>query len=1166
VIRRLVAAATLLAGLPWTADAGPIETSARPERRSHEALVTAAEPVVCVGRRFVDASADSVVLDGRTLVRGVDYRLDAVQGCWFLAPTAFPESLAAPIRVVVWYRPLPFALSPVYARRDLSGGTAPVPGEPGAPGTGAGADSDPAAPARDSSSPAVTSPGDARPAPGFPVRPSLDRPDDAEGRPDLDLTGSKTFTVDLGTNRDLSLQQTLDMRITGPVSRDVTLRAILSDRDLPFQPEGSTAELEELDKVLIEVEAPNARIGLGDRDLAVSGGQFARFARRLQGLEAEVRRGDDGRGRFVGAAQRGEFRSFEFLGTEGKQGPYPLVDRTGNRGIVVVAGSERVWVDGEPLLRGLDNDYIIDYSRAELTFTAKRPMTARSRVAVDYEFAAGGYRKSLYLAESRGRAAAGGLEAGFVLARESDDRDRPLGGELSDAERARLAAAGDSALSGGGGVRFVGDGRGRYADAFDAVNSRSYYRYVGFGQGRYEIDFVRIGPGLGDYADSLAGQDTVYVYRGPSAGEFAPAGALVAPSTQSLGQLDVAWSLGDRGRASGEFALSGRDLNTLSPLDDDDNAGRAGRLELALEPLALSAFGRGLGDLALDLDYRSLSESFTALGRLDASFLYDRDWNLPGRGAGTAETRRSGTLRYRPVPALRLSAERAGLSGGGRDADRTLYGAELSGRVTGAATLLLVDSALDTGRVEGRLDRRTAAARTTVGRFTPGVRYEREERTEPVAGRGTRYETAGGDLAVRGPGPVRLSMGLDRRIDDAREDGAVRFARDTRAWTRRAALDLEGMRALSASLLYQSRDVDLADGGTTRSDLARLDLSRRSADAAFAADFHYQVGTNGVERRSRTLQFVGEGMGNYDAFGNLFPGGGYELLEGPLGEEELITDVDVSLRLELIPYRAREGGGTVGWLRRNVGWDGSVRVEERSTLPLGSPSRIFDFDAYQKPDVSLGGRIQLRQRVELFPASRTASIQLTEDLDDVANYQFTNFREDRTEHLVGVGVRWSPSTPWTAELTRRGGRRSQTVSSGEDVGRRRRAGVAETSGQVTWRPRTNARLVAAAVWRTESESDDVGARAFELNPRASWFVGSRGRLELTGRWIAAERRGGYTGVGGFSTLSLQDRLEVGVDGDWRLLEVLTVGAGLSGRRPERGDLIVDGRMEVRAYF
>jgi hypothetical protein len=30
--------------------------------------------------------------------------------------------------------------------------------------------------------------------------------------------------------------------------------------------------------------------------------------------------------------------------------------------------------------------------------------------------------------------------------------------------------------------------------------------------------------------------------------------------------------------------------------------------------------------------------------------------------------------------------------------------------------------------------------------------------------------------------------------------------------------------------------------------------------------------------------------------------------------------------------------------------------------------------------------------------------------------------------------------------------------------------------------------------------------------------------------------------------------------------VLTVGAGLSGRRPERGDLIVDGRMEVRAYF
>ncbi|MDZ4804620.1 MAG: hypothetical protein SGI90_07170, partial [Candidatus Eisenbacteria bacterium] len=1003
----------------------------------------------------------------------------------------------------------------------------------------------------------------------YAVRPSLGQPDEAEGSPELTLGGSKTLTVEIGSNRDLSLKQTLDLQINGRVSKDVTLRAILSDRDLPFQPEGSSAELEELDKVLIEIEAPGAKIGFGDQDLVVQHGSLGQFSRRLQGLLVDGQK-SGGAARLVGAAQRGEFRTYEFLGTEGKQGPYPLVDRAGGRGIVVVAGSERIQLDGELLVRGLDNDYIIDYSRAELTFTARRSIGQRSRIAADYEFAAGGYRRSLYLADGKGSPWNGALQLGLVVSKESDDRGRPLGGELSDAEEERLAAAGDSVLSGGGGIRFVGEGNGRYTEAFDAVNSRTFYRWVGRGEGRLEITFVNVGEGIGDYADSLAAADTIYVYRGPAGGRFAPAGALTAPVQQSFGQVDGRWRLADRGVLDGEFALSTLDRNTFSSQDDDDNAGNAGRIGLDILPIPLAALGRSLGELSARAEHRHLGENFSSPGRIDPSFTYDRDWNLPTRAPGLAEDRTSGLLTYRPVPEISLRGDLARLSGSGRSADRRLLSVDATGRVTATGTLLVVDSAVDTARAEGRLERQTARVVSRVRFLVPSVRYEAEERVDPIAGVGTRYRLAGGDLGIDAVGPLRLSIGAERRVDDRRSaaaaDSGLGWLRDTDAVTRKGSLSLTGWKPLSATLLYQARDVERPEGGTISSDLAQFDLTRRSSDAAFAADLHYQVGTNGVERRMRTLVFVGEGMGSFDQFGNLVPGGGFDLVEGPLGPEEVITDVDLSLRLELVPYRARPGTGLGGWLRKNLGWNANARVEERSRLPLGRLGHLLDLDAFQNPESSLGGRAQLRQSLEIFPSSKIATLKLTQEADDIANYQFTNFREDRTESIFGAGVRWTPSRPWTLELTQKAGTRAQTVVAGGEIPQERRARVSESLGQLTWRPTPVTRFVLATAWRRESVSSEVLATALDLNPRLSWSIGARGRLEANGRWISADRRGGYTGIGGFSTLALRDRLEIGVDGDWRLLDVLTVSGGLAGRRPEGARFVLDARMEVRAYF
>ncbi len=464
----------------------------------------------------------------------------------------------------------------------------------------------------------------------------------------LNKSGNLSRGISFGNNRDISVNSSLNLQLNGKLTDNLDLMMVATDDNLPIQPDGTTQQLQEFDRVYIQLSSRQAKLIAGDFFTVRPNSYFMNYNKRGQGLSAtysqSIKTADTTlRAKLnvtaAAAVSKGKFARNIIPGVEGNQGPYRLRGAENELFIIVLGGTEQVFVDGKLLVRGQENDYIIDYNTAEITFTAKQPMTKDKRIVVEFQYTDRNYGRVLIQTGVEYTTTRHAIRINAF--NEQDNKNQPLQQTLTDSDKHTMFDIGDTLnraiVSGVDSVAFSGDVvlYKKIDTLISAVIYRDVYVYsTNSDSARYRCSFSFVGTGNGNYVQvASSANGKVFQWRAPingiSQGDHEPVVLLITPKKRQMVVVSGDAKVGKTGSLRAEGAVSGYDKNTFSPYDSSDDDGYGAFVAYKdKRKIKDSLF------FVTDVMYEYISANFTPIERYRA-VEFERDWNL-GWGTTTA--------------------------------------------------------------------------------------------------------------------------------------------------------------------------------------------------------------------------------------------------------------------------------------------------------------------------------------------------------------------------------------------------------------------------------------------------------------------------------------------------------------------------------------------------
>ena len=444
---------------------------------------------------------------------------------------------------------------------------------------------------------------------------------------DLETSGNISRGINIGNNQNSVLESELDLKIIGKLNEKVSIKASIQDSSIPIINNGYSQQLNEFDQIFIELQSEDWVLRGGDIDLIKTNSFFANYEKKIQGLLLDSYLNEKINITSAAAIVKGSFTKSILNVENGNQGPYKLTGENGELYVLIVSGSETVFVNGIKIERGIDKDYIINYNAGEIIFNSTFPIMADMRIQVEYQVSEKNYNSVFGYSniEIKNKKS----KYNFSYYNETDLKNQPLLQNLNNDQIGILSAAGDDENLmniPSGSLSNYDENRILYKK--EIVEGVEIYVYSNNPEDElYTVRFQNVGENQGNYILSSNNTiENIYEYIMPidsqRQGNFEPIIKIISPKKRQIAVLNSNTTFNESSELYYEIAGSNFNKNLFSTIDDEDNKGFASMIGFNKKIKIDSTF-----NIYSKLDLKYIDKNFEIIERIFGPE-FERDWGF----------------------------------------------------------------------------------------------------------------------------------------------------------------------------------------------------------------------------------------------------------------------------------------------------------------------------------------------------------------------------------------------------------------------------------------------------------------------------------------------------------------------------------------------------------